>query len=113
VHLNLEQSDILDVETIVFNLDTIAIRRESNRIKPVTSFEPWEASLITSFNPAKKRFETLIQSLEHILGRTKIKLGELWNLISHFFELIGLVAVIQGFMLVFPRITALLEGGII
>ena len=113
VQFNSDIADILDVKLPVFQLDTIPISRECDRIEAIPSFEAGESWGVASFDAAKECLKRFIQSSQNILRSGKIQIGDPVIKAPNFFKRVGLVVVIDRLVPLFIAENPLLKGAII
>jgi hypothetical protein len=106
-----DSADILDIQFIC-QLHPIAIGRESEGVKPVSSFEAGISWLLSRLDSAEEGFEGLVQPSKNILSSRVVKFSAPGVLHSDIFELVSLVVIVERDSTL-PSITPLLESSVV
>lgn len=112
VQLDSHKPDVLDSKFAV-ELDAIAVGGEGNRIKSVAPFEPRESSLQSRFDSPEEAVIGFLQSPENVLTGGVVQKSDLRKGVPQFFELSGLVVVVERNLPTPPRVTPLLKGEVV
>jgi hypothetical protein len=111
--LDLEKTDMLDVEPIIFDLASITILGKLHCIKAVSSLETRVSRFLSCFQSSEEGLESTIKSSKRGLATGEV--GSLQVLISQsfLFELSRLILIGDGTLFLFPCVFAISQGTVI
>ena len=114
VQLNLDMSDLLEVEPSVFlKTATISVGRELNRPETDLALEAGIARGLTRSEPAEERLERTVETSERCLGAGEVGPGKAGIALAGRFKLCGLFAVGEETLLRFIRIPPLCKSAVV
>lgn len=113
VKLNPDGTDLPDAEYVVFKNCTTGVLRETERVVPILALESWVPSFLTCFDAAEKTLKSQINSVLNILENLGVHLTPCWVFFLPIGEELISVEQPEGFLVVFPSISAYFEGLIV
>ena len=107
-----QQTNMLDVESIRLEADTIAVDI-ADRFEPALPFEARVAGFLTRLDAPKERLEGFVQAAQGLLDRRVVEPGCILVKGAQLLELLGLVTIVETDPALLPRFAALLQGRIV
>jgi hypothetical protein len=111
--LDLQKSDMLDVEPVIFDLASITIFRELNCIKAVSALETWVSRFLSCLQSSEEGLESTIKASECCLATGEVASLQVFIGQSLLFELSRLVLIGDGTLLLLPCVFAFSQGAVI
>jgi len=113
VHFNFNQTNRLDTQLAIRQLNTVAVRRKFYGRKIPLAFKPWVARLFAALDTMEERLKRLIQATERGLATAKVQLGKLRAFGAQPLEFGGLSAIVDALVVSLPRSLTPAQGVVI
>ena len=112
VHFDLDQADILNPQPSVLETNAI-VKGIAHRAPAVAPLESGIACFLSGFDTAKESAKGFIETTQGLLDRRKVEPSSILIKLAQFFELRGLIGIINRNPAMFPSTLSLLQGGVI
>jgi hypothetical protein len=113
VNLAADCADILHAKPLVQQSDAVAVRGELDRVESILRLEPGMSRFLPGLNATEKVGERLIEASHCALGAAEVRLGKPLVNAALRLEPRGLLAISNGLLVLFPRLFALGETGVV